>query len=625
MRIYDRAGGKPLKIDAERLTGCAQWYQEERLRAGSARDAIERGWMQDLKQYAGIPPTEKRDIPIQDSPNIEITLGAIAVDGIFSNWIELVTQAQQFVTVLPRKKFEEYADAVQDWIDWGCREAFNLEDAINTAPFECIQLGSMALYIPYVEKVKITDTYKVIDRGPRIVPIALEDFMLPEGSRGRIQEDRWVSMDMWLSSSDLEIYQQKSDWDIEGFEAAPNISQVRQRRLDVAREQSSEGAKGQLYQVAYVCGEYDIDGDGVNEELEIIIDVTSNSIARISYPKYDLRPFEFAVYQIRPHVAWGLGVQGMCAPFEEETSLIHNERTLNMRLANSRVWRASHAVAAVLEKMWTGKVIRASQGEFEGIKMADVYPASTQGELMTVSYAERCTGISDLQAQSSRLGTRTPGVSAMSYMQAANRRFTPAYRNIRGCIAAAVRQCLYRTQERSGAKDKAAIEDVMSVLGDEKGKKFVELMQKVDNLIDAVDIQVTASSISINREADRQNLVTLMQVWKDWQQARIQLEQFAATAPTMEMKQLAQAIEEASIALLRRYMRTFEMLGDVDKYLAEVRGVEQMAGQLPPEIQRGLMGMTNQLKQAAQSAGPDGAPDAQANPPPPPPNGTVMQ
>ena len=621
MRIIDRSGGKELKdLSTEQLTDLGTWRREERMRSDSARNAIERGWMDDLRMYNGIPPSNARNIPIEMAPNIEITLGAIAVDGIFSNWIELITQSTQLITVLPRKKYEDYSDAVQDWIDWGCREAFNIEEAINVAAFDCIRLGPMALYIPYVEKVKVTDTMKVIDRGPRIKTLVIEDFHLVEGSAGNIQDDQWVSMDMWLTSSDLEMYKKKAGWNLEGVEPAANVSEVTQKRYDVSQEESNKAVHGGLYQIEYCCCQYDIDNDGIDEELEVIWDVTSGLVMKVSYPKYDLRPFEFAVYQITPGVAWGQGVERMCAPFEEETSVIHNERTLNMRLANARIWRAAPAISAFLDKIWPGKVVKANAGDFEGVKMADIYSSSPQGEMMTVAFAERRTGVSDLQAQASRMGTRTPGFTASTYMQAANRRFTPPYRNMRLCIANAVRQCLYRVQERIRNGDKAATDDVMAVLGDEKGQKFVELMKKVDNLIDAVDIQVTASSVSINRDADRQNLMGLMQLWKDWQKSRLELQQMATMAPTQELKELAGEIEKAAVNLLRRYMRTFEILGDVDKYLAEVRGFEELAGQAPPQIAKGLQGIAAQLGQAAQN----GAPPQQ----PPPDDGgqpPVMQ
>lgn len=624
MRILDRSGGTPLPdLDDETLKALGSWCQESRLRSDSARQGIEQEWQDDLRQYNGIPATTERNVPIDQAPNLEITLGAVAVDGIFANWIELVTQSNQFVTVVPRKKYEEYADALQDLVDWGCREAFNVEAAINIAPFDCIQLGSMALYIPWSEKIRKTDIVKVIDRGPRIIPIAIEDFHLPEGSTGDVQNAPWVEMDMYLDSSDLRLHRRRdgknSGWaylddDLSQVMRAPNISEVRQRRLDVAREQSAEAAEGTLYKIAYRCGLYDIDDDGINEELEIIWDCTSGNVLDVRFPQYQVRPFEFTVYQLRAHVAWGLGVQRMCAPYEEEVSVIHNERVLNMRLANARIWKASQSIKPFLDRVWPGKVIAVSRmDEFSGEKMADIYPSSTQAEMMDVAYAERRTGVSDLQSAGQRIGTRTPATSAMSYMQAANRRFTPPFRNMRNCEARGVNQCLYRYQERVRADDEETIKDLINILGDEKANLLIRLFRTVDNLIDAYEAQVTAASVSINREADRQNFLMMINLWMSFQKQRVELAQFAAMAPTPGLKALAEAIDEAGLKLLKRFLRTFETISDVDAYIAEVKGFQAMTGQLPPQLQQGLGGFSQRLQQMIQGGGPEqpgaGAPE----------------
>jgi len=614
VRIIDKSGGTPLpRLSQETLKELGSWCQQSRLRSDNARDAIERTWQDDLRQYAGIPYLNERDTPIENAPNLEITLGAMQVDSIHANWIELVSQAgPQIVTVLPRKNYEDYADALQDLIDWGCREAFNLRQAINVSPFNCIQLGSMVNYIPYSVKIRKTDIMKVIDRGPRIIPLPIEDFHLPEGSQGDVQQDPWVEMDMWLDSSDLRHYQRGEDgWkylsdDLHEVGRAANISAVRQRRYDVARDESQPTAEGTLAHICYRCGEYDIDNDGINEELEIIWDYTNNNVLDVRFPSYSLRPFEFAVYQLRAHVAWGLGVMRMDAPYEEEVTVLHNERVLNARLANMRIWKASRSISPFLTQPHPGKVIEVSKSDdFSGEKMADIYPSSAQAEQMTIALAERRTGVSDMQSASQRLGTRTPATSAMSYMQAANRRFTPPFLNMRECMAASIRQCIYRIQERVKLGDQDAIYDLKEVLGPDKSAQVIELFHKADNLIDAFDAQLTASSVSINREADRQNWLMYANFWMQFQRQRVELEQFAAMAPNAHLKQVADEIIQAGIYLLRRFTRTFETISDVDKYIAEVKGFQEMTGQLPPQLQQGLNGVGDQLMQMMASRGPE--------------------
>ena len=633
MRILDKSGGKPLPdLDEGTLRDLGEWCQYSRQRSDAARDGIERALMEDMRQYAGVPPIGERNRPIDDNPSLEMTIGAIGVDGIYANFIELVTQTSQLVTVIPRKKFEQYADAVQDYIDWGCRESFNIEQALNVGSFECIWLGTMAFYIPWVEKVRVTDRVKIIDRGPRIIPLVFEDFHLPEGSQGDIQTDPWCEMDIWVTSqNDLDFRAKQGKYGYyeqnrNNIQRAGNIHEMTQRRYDIARDQSAPAADEGLYHLCYRCAEYDIDDDGINEEIEIIRDASSGTVLDVRYPTYQVRPFEMAVYQIRPRVAAGLGVQRMSYNFEEEVSILHTERVLNTRLANSRIWKASRSIAPFLNRVHPGQVVEVSRtDEFSGEKMADVYPSSVQAEMMTIAFAERRTGVSDMAAGGQRMGTRTPVGSAMAIIQAGNRRFTPPFRNMRNCYGAAIRQCIYRVQERVNLKDKAAISDVTEVLGEEKAALFLELCDKSDNLVDAFDAQITAASISINREADRQGFLMLMNLWMTFQQQRLKLKQFAELGPaTPELKALAEAIEKAGLRLLKRFLRTFETISDVDAYLAEVKGFEDATGQLPPQLQQGLGGFAGQLAQMMQNRGPQqgaepGQPGAEVPSAPPSP------
>jgi len=74
---------------------------------------------------------------------------------------------------------------------------------------------------------------------------------------------------------------------------------------------------------------------------------------------------------------------------------------------------------------------------------------------------------------------------------------------------------------------------------------------------------------------------------------------------------LVEAIEAASIKLMRRILRTFETVSDVDAYLAEVEGIKQMTEQLPPQAQGGLNGLAQMMQERAAA----GAPQQQDIPP----------
>src|SRR6185437_6671880 len=96
-----------------------------------------------------------------------------------------------------------------------------------------------------------------------------------------------------------------------------------------------------------------------------------------------------------------------------------------------------------------------------------------------IAMAERRVGINDLSTPrpSAVLGSRTPGITALSMLQQVNRRFTPAFDAVRLACAGAVRQCLYRYQERLLAGDRESERHIRRVLGDAEGDLVISLLK----------------------------------------------------------------------------------------------------------------------------------------------------
>ena len=69
-----------LKIDEGALEDLSKWLNQEITNALSSRKPLEAVWRDCLRKYEGVPKREIRNYPIENSPNTEITIGAIASD-----------------------------------------------------------------------------------------------------------------------------------------------------------------------------------------------------------------------------------------------------------------------------------------------------------------------------------------------------------------------------------------------------------------------------------------------------------------------------------------------------------------------------------------------------------------
>ncbi len=64
----------------------------------SARQPQEAVWRDDMRQYDGVPKNPVRNVPIENAPNIEVTLGAIATDAVYAQAVDLIFNVSPWVT-----------------------------------------------------------------------------------------------------------------------------------------------------------------------------------------------------------------------------------------------------------------------------------------------------------------------------------------------------------------------------------------------------------------------------------------------------------------------------------------------------------------------------------------------
>jgi len=280
----------------------------------------------------------------------------------------------------------------------------------------------------------------------------------------------------------------------------------------------------------------------------------------------------------------------MGRPYEDEITEIHAQRTDNMYLANNRAWRADDAIADGLTAIWPGKVVAVPAGsELESLQLADIYPSSEAAEGLTLSYFERRVGMTEL-SQPSKLGGRTPGVTAITAIQKANQRFTPALDNHRLATAEAITQCLYRYQERLLLKDKNAEKDVDRVFKNVEGgaalkDAFVKSMTQDEyDLRDQFDLYVTASSVTINRAADQQAFLQLSQIYEKYVAGEVQAAQAWENPQTgPNTKEVITEAQKAVRAIMKRIIFTFTQISDWNTFVLDVEPQEQQALGLPPQ------------------------------------------
>lgn len=606
------------------LKSLSSWLYNEIEDSLSSRKNLDSVWRHCLKMYAGVPRLESRDIPIPNAPNIEITIGAIAADTINAQAVDLIFNTSPFITVRPKPKTSpdpaaiDDAKSLQQFINHiSSSEEYSFRSAIEHAILDDIQLGTGIIYIPYVERQKKTKTATILSAGPHFYSIPPEDIIIPLGTTQTIDELPFIAIRFYYTQQELTDFARTNSWDLSSVQPLFNKDWVRSTRETLGREVDNLQRRGTLFDILYCYCYFDIDGDGIDEDLCVVWNHTGRQILHVGYSAPDRRPLEKMVYQTQPHLFYGLGVLQMMSPFEEKLSDIHNFATLNILLANSRVWVGSEGLPETM-KIWPGKYIQTPnpREDLIPLQMSDVYPSIWQDQTVTMQLANQRVGINDI-SRPTNIPSRTPGVTTMSFLQQVNRRFTPAFNSIRDCVSAALRQACYRYQERLLAGDQRAIETIFSILGFDSGNRVINLL-KDEKFDENFTVELTAASASTNAEADRQNAIMLTNLLGQYYQRTIELVSLAANPQTPpEVSAVAKKVIASASEVIDRTIRTFDQVRDPATFIIditdELNSIEQSSSD-----QAALAQLMQMLGGAGGQPGTQPSP-AQLEPPQPPP------
>lgn len=618
--------------EAEAVGELGRWIHEELHRAHGARASLARVWEENLRMYEGISKLRHKSVPFENASNLEIPLGAIASDAIYAQIVNLIFNVDPLVTVRETAETgerSEHVKALQRFIDVCAKSRINLRSAAENSLLDNVQLGTGVVYIPWRERRKKTMVDVVSTRGPELRAIPTEDFFVPGGSCDDFQRERWCAVRSYFTGHEMNLRARDLGWNIEGIQAVGNIDHVRQIRERLGRHDGfshrkadgdSEG--GDIYEVYDIYCYYDFDGDGIDEDLLVTYDYGSKAVLKWRFNPYDKRPFESMRYQLRAHLFYGLGVIEMLRPFQEGATNLYNHWVDNSLLANCRFWVGKHGAFPNNQmRIWPNRFlpVQDPQSDINAIPMADTYPSAPAALQTTISFAERRTGSNELSGQgnASVLGTRTPGITALSMMQAANERFGPAFDGARMCITNAVKQFLFRYQERLLANDFDAETDIYRLLGEQRGALVVELLRD-KSFDDTYTIELTSSSASVNKETDRQNWLLLVQQVVTIGERVMGLAQIIEN-PGMGMlvRETAKQLVGMANEILDRTLRTFDQVRDPSKFIIQLEEqIQQVEAQVPQVqlqqvaqalMQQGAQGGNSQMGAAPSGqAGPQG-------------------
>jgi hypothetical protein len=255
--------------------------------------------------------------------------------------------------------------------------------------------------------------------------------------------------------------------------------------------------------------------------------------------------------------------------------------------------------------VWANRNIEVTNPEdVQEIKLSDVYPSAGMAEANTLQLAERRVGSElPLPRPSQIMSSRTPATTTTAMLQQVNRRFSPAFEQIRGMCGGAMKDCLIRLQECLLKNDANVERWITETIGDEKLSPSVIMALKSESFDDETSVTLTASSATVNKDVDKQNMLLLVNIAVQYYQRVLELITIASNPQTPPpVQQVAIQIATKAGEIFDRVMRTFDNVRDPNSLLIQLNeGLDRGMDQMPPEGLQGLAQMLTPMTQMGES------------------------
>lgn len=576
--VEQRPSVEPLKLTPDGENRLRRFLDSDLSHGLTLRTGIEDIWTNALRLYEAQPSQPVRNFPFENASNIEISVAGIATDAIYANALDLIFSLDPPITVRAvSSDDEEAAEGLQRFVNWMVRNQLGLREAAQEAILDDVKLGTGLYYTIWSDTTQKRKTANVTNSGPRTFPVPPEDFFIEPSGKGDIQQARWIAIRFWLSKGELEERGKALEWDTGGVATAGQVSAIAAVRDEISGTSIGSPRLDDTFEVFDVYCHFDIDDDGLDEDLLVTWDRTSRRLLKVQYNPYAVRPFNDMRYQRRGHKFYGIGVPEMIAQYQKEITDTHNHRMDNMMVANTRIWKARHGVLEQTRRLVPGQVVHLDDPtSLVPEQMGEVYQSAIQAEALTLRLAEQRVGLSDLVSARTS-GSRVPGITALSLLGQANKRFTAAFDGMRIGTAGCARQGLYRYQEQlrqGNSRARAIIERVIP----DKAEAVIGLISR-DDFDEHIDVQLTATSAVINKEADRQSSLMLVQVMTTYYEKIIQLVALIANPGVPpQVKAVLQKAAHAATNLMEKTMSTFDQIPNPAPFLVNLDELETDVG-----------------------------------------------
>jgi hypothetical protein len=493
------------------------------------------------RKYRTKFPEFPKDWPLANSSQITIPVIKTAVQTLTSRVFQTVMAAEPMLSCRSKNpKYQDFAVDYEEFLELYNKERLDLENVLDTVVTETIQLGTSIVevttkkdrraimtYDPLTKRYK--KTIKEVYNGPVVYHFPIEDFWARIGYQDA-QKMPWCGKEMRLTWSEIKGMALSGDFDPEQinkiWRLPESVGSKSPSQVDTEVIEDREPMNWAEYRIFELSVRWDVDGDGLDEELLLYFHWESRTLLRTKFNTFrnNRRPWIIFRYLRVPHRLYGEGMCEILEHLQEEISTIHNQRLDNATVANLQIILVKKLIRGLSpgDRLWSGKIVKANQEDVGTLRLGEIYPSTTQNETMAYGYARELSGVGEVATGQAQPVTRTTATAQLSLLEELNRRFDKPIKSIRKSMREIGVHCsdLMADYGTNGLAEEW--------LGDERGARVEQgLADPMTFSPGNARIQVLATKSTVNREVEFQSAIAVMNMIVQMGQQMMQLAQLA--------------------------------------------------------------------------------------------------
>lgn len=574
------------------------------------------------KQYSGI--RSPKAFPYAGANNESMPLTMYHTDATTVRLMDAVWgQKKLFIVRGQKEPFIDLAPHLEDGLDWWQKNVAHLKKKAFSPILQCVKTGTGFVKMDYKREKRVVYRYakpaevsskapglfkynngqwgikevKTVYDGPDLYPISREDFVYSSDATS-IQSAFLVGFRKYLRKAELKVRVKQGLYDsgaVAKMQNADETDATKKARAESEGREIRDAEVPDKFEVWELWLRYDVDGDGVEDDIVVTFHKASKSILRATYNPFFMgfRPFVALVFNPNEYSIEGRGVCEILENLQETIDFLVNARLDRLEQINAPLTVIQEGCGLDDFKRHPGATVYVQgpvKDVIQELKGSDIYPSSFTEESVLNQYAEK------LLASAANLGAsvseRPVARETIALLQETNKKFKFGIDNIRDGLGEVGLMAI-----EMFAQYQPTYEYYVDGAAGGDGKPKME--QKtidfpLEYLRDGINVELMASSELLNTEVRQQIGLTAYQLLSDYYTKTAGMIQAMVTPGTdPALVQYLLVVLKVGGVLLRR------VLGDLG-----IRDAETMMPELEkdPALQAAIQrsGMLTTMAQEAQ-------------------------